>query len=71
MKARRLKRAALREFHHNVYVILLSPAVAKHPSILKANPARDRPRSRGALSQSQERLQGGLGRKKVRDQALA
>ena len=41
MKARRLKRAAPREFHHSVYVILLSPAVAKHPSILRANPARD------------------------------
>jgi len=41
MKARRLKRAAAREFHHNVYVILLTPAVAKHPSILKLNRGRD------------------------------
>ena len=29
------------EFHHNVYVILLDPAVAKHPSVLRANPRRD------------------------------
>ena len=28
-------------FHHNVYVILLSDAVAKHPSILRLNPKRD------------------------------
>jgi hypothetical protein len=28
-------------FHHNVYVILLSEAVAKHPSILRLNPNRD------------------------------
>jgi hypothetical protein len=41
MKARRLKRAALREFHHHVYVILLSPDVAKQRSMSKANPARD------------------------------
>jgi hypothetical protein len=28
-------------FHHSVYVILLSDAVAKHPSILRLNPKRD------------------------------
>ena len=28
-------------FHHNVYVILLSDAVAKHPSILRLDPKRD------------------------------
>ena len=29
------------EFHHNVYVILLDPKVAKRPSILRMNPKRD------------------------------
>ena len=29
------------EFHHNVYVILLDPKVAKHPTILRINPKRD------------------------------
>jgi hypothetical protein len=29
------------EFHHNVYVILLDAAVAKHPSILRLNTRRD------------------------------
>jgi hypothetical protein len=28
-------------FHHNVYVILLSDTVTKHPSILRLNPNRD------------------------------
>ena len=28
-------------FHHSVYVILLNPAVAKHPSVLRLNPNRD------------------------------
>ena len=28
-------------FHHNVYVILLDPAVLRHPSILHSNPNRD------------------------------
>lgn len=41
MKARRLKRAALREFHHHVYVVLLSSAALKHVSILRENPHRD------------------------------
>src|SRR3954463_15131795 len=27
--------------HHNVYVIRLDPAVAKHPTVLRANPRRD------------------------------
>ena len=38
------KKAALQKeksFHHNVYVVLLSDAVAKHPSILRLNPKRD------------------------------
>ena len=44
--ARRMKRKKLalqkeHAFHHNVYVILLSDAVAKHPSILRLNPKRD------------------------------
>jgi hypothetical protein len=26
------------KFHHSVYVVLLENAVAKHPSILRANP---------------------------------
>jgi hypothetical protein len=29
------------DFHHNVYVVLLNDAVAKHPSILRLNPKRD------------------------------
>ena len=29
------------DFHHNVYVILLEPAVAEHPSVLRLNPNRD------------------------------
>jgi hypothetical protein len=29
------------KFHHSVYVILLKPAVAEHPSILRCNPNRD------------------------------
>jgi hypothetical protein len=31
----------IRQFHHNVYVILLDDVVAKHPSILRLNPKRD------------------------------
>lgn len=30
-----------REFHHNVYVVLLSAAVTKHRSVLRLNPKRD------------------------------
>jgi hypothetical protein len=33
--------AAAAKFHHNVYVILLDPKVAKHPTILRMNPKRD------------------------------
>lgn len=29
------------DHHHNVYVILLADAVAKHPSVLRLNPKRD------------------------------
>src|SRR5213080_4085315 len=29
------------QFHHNVYVVQLDPAVADHPSILRLNPRRD------------------------------
>ena len=29
------------EFHHHVYVVLLSNKAARHPSILRANPKRD------------------------------
>ncbi len=29
------------KFHHNVYVILLDPKVAKHPTILRMNPKGD------------------------------
>ena len=29
------------DHHHNVYVILLDDAVAKHPSVLRLNPKRD------------------------------
>ena len=43
---RRRKRTRLRlskpEFHHNVYVVLLSKAALKDLSILRRNPARDR-----------------------------
>ena len=28
-------------FHHNVYVVLLSDDVVKHPSVLRLNPQRD------------------------------
>jgi len=29
------------DFHHNVYVVLLSNAVAERPSVLRLNPKRD------------------------------
>jgi len=29
------------EFHHHVYVVLLTNQAAEHPSILRANPKRD------------------------------
>ena len=38
----RKQKGALGEtFHHSVYVILLDPAVLRHPSILRLNPNRD------------------------------
>jgi hypothetical protein len=33
--------AAGETYHHSVYVILLDPAVLRHPSILRSNPKRD------------------------------
>ena len=33
--------AAGETFHHSVYVILLDPAVLRHPSILRLNPNRE------------------------------
>ena len=33
--------AKSQEHHHNVYVILLNPAVAAHPSVLRVNPDRN------------------------------
>ncbi|HKP03041.1 MAG TPA: hypothetical protein VJU77_06695 [Chthoniobacterales bacterium] len=33
--------SASEKFHHNVYVILLDPKVAKHPTVLRMNPKRD------------------------------
>jgi hypothetical protein len=33
--------AAAPSFHHNVYVILLDPKAAQHPSVLRANRKRD------------------------------
>jgi hypothetical protein len=38
-----VKRSSLPEarFHHHVYVVLLGDKAARHPSILRANPARD------------------------------
>jgi len=43
LEVRTKRRAPQKEqtFHHNVYVILLRDAVAKHPSILRLNPNRD------------------------------
>jgi len=38
------------KFHHSVYVVLLDNAVAKHPSILRANPGVIR-RSRAFMSE--------------------
>jgi len=35
------KEALGKGFHHSVYVILLDPAVLRHPSILRLNPNRD------------------------------
>jgi len=41
MLKKRRKLAQEQTFHHNVYVILLDNAAAKHPSILRLNPNRD------------------------------
>jgi hypothetical protein len=40
-KRKRRKLPKEQTFHHNVYVILLSNAAAKHRSILRLNPNRD------------------------------
>ena len=40
-RTRRRLRLAQPEFHHNVYVVLLSKAALKDLSILRRNPARD------------------------------
>jgi hypothetical protein len=39
-KEKRLEAAGV-TFHHSVYVILLDPAVLRHPSILRLNPNRE------------------------------
>ena len=36
-----IRRPKEQTFHHNVYVILLDDAIARHPSILRLNPNRD------------------------------
>jgi hypothetical protein len=41
LKLKKPARQKDEDFHHNVYVVLLSDAVAKHPSILRLNPKRD------------------------------
>jgi hypothetical protein len=41
LKRKKPARQKEQDFHHNVYVVLLSDAVAKHPSILRLNPKRD------------------------------
>jgi hypothetical protein len=41
LKRKKSTRQQEEPFHHNVYVILLKEAVAKHPSILRLNPKRD------------------------------
>jgi hypothetical protein len=41
LKRKTTKLQKEKAFHHNVYVILLRDAVAKHPSILRLNPKRD------------------------------
>ena len=40
-RKRRRLRSAEPEFHHNVYVVLLSKAALKDPSTLRRNPERD------------------------------
>jgi hypothetical protein len=41
LKRKKPARQKEQDFHHNVYVVLLRAAVAKHPSILRLNPKRD------------------------------
>ena len=41
LKRKKPARQKEEDFHHNVYVILLSDAVLKHPSILRLNAERD------------------------------
>ncbi|HEY2045263.1 MAG TPA: hypothetical protein VGG93_01645 [Candidatus Udaeobacter sp.] len=41
LKRKKSARQKDEDFHHNVYVVLLSDAVAKHPSVLRLNPKRD------------------------------
>lgn len=41
LKRKKPERQKNEDFHHNVYVVLLSDAVAKHPSTLRLNPKRD------------------------------
>jgi hypothetical protein len=41
LKSRRRGHKKESHFHHNVYVVLLTDAVTKHPSILRLNPQRD------------------------------
>jgi len=41
LKREKPARQKEQNFHHNVYVVLLSDAVTKHPSILRLNPKRD------------------------------
>jgi len=41
LRYRREPEVAKDQFHHHVYVILLDPQVAKHPTILRMNPKRD------------------------------
>ena len=42
LKRKRTRRLKEQTFHHSVYVILLDDKVAKHRSILRLNPNRDR-----------------------------
>src|SRR5207248_6281056 len=40
-RKKRIRQPKEQALHHNVYVILLDDAAAKHPSILRLNPKRD------------------------------
>lgn len=41
LKRKKPARQKQQDFHHNVYVILLDDAVAKHISVVRLNPKRD------------------------------